>query len=339
MTYRASAPGSVLLLGEYAVLEEGGLGVSLAPAVRAGCAVSTVGAYGGSGLAGEGPAVTARYAGTSQTWPGSASPGCPPIVGAVLEGCVRDDGRLPARIEINTDGFYDGARKLGFGSSAAAAVCLAAALLSASGLPRDEAIRRSASVAVHAHRLAQGGAGSGYDVLTSHGGGVGVFSGGRTPGYRRVRADWLPACYLYRGPREVSTPRAVAAYEEWKAEEPDSAAAFLAASNSLARQLADASVWDVAHTILTAARDLSVGVGRHIGVPAEPALHTCTTRFESIRRALDAVPEGDVFTKSLGAGDETAMLMVRDPHPDLDEELRRSGFRPLEVSTSGVVLR
>jgi phosphomevalonate kinase len=78
---------------------------------------------------------------------------------------------VPRHLSITTDSSalsQDG-HKLGLGSSAAVAVALTAALARASGLPVDR--RSVCELATTAHRLAQGGAGSGGDVAASvHGG-------------------------------------------------------------------------------------------------------------------------------------------------------------------------
>jgi phosphomevalonate kinase len=129
----ASAPGKLVLLGDYAVLEG---------------AVAIV------------AAVDRRASGRTVESAGPRSP----IVAAVIAEAVRR--KLPApEVEIDTSAFADaGGNKLGLGSSAAVAV-VAAALATGRG---DE---ETLAIALDAHRHASGG-GSGVDVASSFYGGV-----------------------------------------------------------------------------------------------------------------------------------------------------------------------
>ncbi|MFO0725279.1 MAG: hypothetical protein U1E65_15965 [Myxococcota bacterium] len=129
-----SAPGKVLLLGEYGVLA------------------------GGRALV---AAVNRRALGTTNP----AAPPPTPVVETAIRlaeghGCPR----LGEGITIDTRAFYDGPVKLGLGSSAAAAL-IATALATESG--DEEALE----LAIQAHRVATGG-GSGVDVAASFYGGV-----------------------------------------------------------------------------------------------------------------------------------------------------------------------
>src|SRR4030042_1902847 len=115
---RASVPANLLLLGEYAVLEEGGLGLAVAaePRVRVRFERRPRAGLAGAARRGSG----AR--GGRRGWALRARPeGAPPAPAAVLEA------------------------------------------------------------ALAAHRRAQGGRGSGYDVLASFHGGAGLFAGGGRP--------------------------------------------------------------------------------------------------------------------------------------------------------------
>ncbi|MBK6689434.1 MAG: hypothetical protein IPG45_33520 [Deltaproteobacteria bacterium] len=130
---KASAPGKLVLLGDYAVLAGG-------PALVAAVDRRAVGAPGGP-------------------MPPSA------VVEAVLARAKREGGR-PELPEIDTRAFLDEhGQKLGLGSSAAVAVVTAAL-----SLGQDD--ERTFQVALEGHRDAAGGVGSGVDVAASFYGGV-----------------------------------------------------------------------------------------------------------------------------------------------------------------------
>ena len=129
---KVSAPGKIVLLGDYAVLDGG---------------VAMVGA------------VNRRATGEVVTENVDASS----VVRAVLEHGKRD---VPGSIRIDTSSFHTAAGdKLGLGSSAAVAVV-------ASTLVLDTGDESVLSLAIEAHRAAAGGEGSGADVAAAYHGGV-----------------------------------------------------------------------------------------------------------------------------------------------------------------------
>jgi len=140
MTVVASAPGKIVLAGEYAVLD-GEPAISMAIDRRAvvtlednpdgKCNLSTPGFSGGD-----------RFG----------------IVDAVSGGA-----RPPKNIVLDTRAFADDGDKIGIGSSAALTVALVAGLSDS-----DEVL----SEALEAHRAFQGGAGSGVDIATAVRGGL-----------------------------------------------------------------------------------------------------------------------------------------------------------------------
>ena len=131
-----SAPGKLMLLGEYAVVD-GGLAVVAAVNRRA---VGVV-------LAEPDPAPSA-------------------VVQAVLTQAQAEGAVVPPGVRIDTSAFHDAhGAKLGLGSSAAVAVITAAL---ATGRGDDDVL----DLAVHGHRAAAGGKGSGVDVAASFSGGV-----------------------------------------------------------------------------------------------------------------------------------------------------------------------
>ena len=139
MTVVASAPGKIVLAGEYAVLWG-------APAV---CMAVDRRAVVTAGPAADGECRV--------TTPGFGGPDRFRIVDAVTQGA-----RPPRDIVLDTSAFMSGGRKTGIGSSAALTVALLAALKG-----RVDVF----SEALDAHRRLQDGAGSGIDVAAAvHGG-------------------------------------------------------------------------------------------------------------------------------------------------------------------------
>lgn len=163
----ASAPGKVVLAGEYAALH-GGPAISMAVNCRA---VARIGPAAGdlSSL------LTVGYNDGSRgfeltdgrpAWIDDASGDRWALFDAVLSE-VGTPGPGPDDYAIDTSAFADAVtgRKLGFGSSAAVAVALTAACLGHAGPSTLEDAGR-------AHRIFQEGRGSGVDVATSVYGGV-----------------------------------------------------------------------------------------------------------------------------------------------------------------------
>ncbi|MEZ4268156.1 MAG: hypothetical protein R3F39_17475 [Myxococcota bacterium] len=148
----ASAPGKLMLAGEYAVAER------LAPALAVATdrRVSVRLEAGGEGLR-----VTAAGLGLKQV-PHTRAP----LVAAALLACGYAG---PGHVEIVSQ-LGSGAAKPGLGASAAITVAVMAAARVALGLGPP-----TLAEAIAAHRATQGGLGSGYDVATALLGGLTVF--------------------------------------------------------------------------------------------------------------------------------------------------------------------
>lgn len=304
---RISAPANLLLLGEFAVLDPGGLGLAVAPERRVEVTVRP-----GAGLV-----VTGRWGGPEPLrWEEGSPPGGPQtaLLEAVAES-VRE--RLPGRrlpeaaIEVDSTAFFVGGRKAGYGSSAAVAAALSWALLAAAG---GEAPAAALDVALAAHRRAQGGQGSGYDVFASFYGGTGLFTGGQNPAWRRLDLPWLEPLQLWRGSRSVSTPNAIGRYREWQERQPGEAARFLEESNRNCAGFVAAASRSEAFAFFARSRELGLRLGQAIGVPAEIT-------------PPPGVPASRC--KALGAGNELALVFP--------EALPVEGLEPLRVAATGIV--
>jgi len=289
---RLTVPGNILLLGEYAVTEEGGLGLAMAVERRV-----RVAPHPWDELL-----VQGSWPGASVTWsPGS---GGAPLVAAVVDAVcswLRAEGRAPAwrtRLTVDSTGLFgaDG-RKLGLGSSAAVAVGIACGLLEAAGVPPRARDAAATGIALAAHRAAQGGIGSGYDVLCSFHGGLGVVRGGERPSWE----PWVPSLPLdvavFPGTAPVATPGAVRRYRAWKEGDPVSARDFLRESNARVAAFLAADTDADRLAALAAYRGLCVALGDAIGVPARIG-----------------VPDGvdAARCKTLGAGNELGVCLLAD---------------------------
>ncbi|MCA9540701.1 MAG: hypothetical protein KC620_17500, partial [Myxococcales bacterium] len=158
------APGKLILLGEYAVLH-GHAALVVAVDRYAECRVDVDGPPGVFGGAyGEFPFIDGRPA------PGNTLP----FARALLH--ARKQRQPAVAYHLSTDALHvavpGNAAKLGLGSSAAATVALAGAVLAVRGVPLDaRAQRRVFRSAQIAHRMVQG-SGSGADVAASSLGGA-----------------------------------------------------------------------------------------------------------------------------------------------------------------------
>ncbi len=288
---RLTVPGNILLFGEYAVLEEAGLGIALAVERRVRVSAVTAAALVIAGSWGSGTA----------SWTADR-PGDSPLLSATVESvrqwlAVRGARVLPnARIDVDSSAFFKAeGGKSGFGGSAAVSVGVTCGLLACAGMSAAARGAEAERLALAAHRLSQGGRGSGYDVLCSFHGGMGLFHGGKKPTWEPCRLPWEPVFFLFPGPAPVSTPQAIGRYEQWKGRNPGAAADFLRESNAKVGALRAARTDGEAAAALIACRDLAVTLGAAMGVEARiPAPSGCD-------------PD---WCKAVGAGNELGVLVV-----------------------------
>lgn len=324
-----SAPANILLLGEYAVLEEGGLGVTMAVERRVHAVLSQAEALRIEGSWGLG----------HTSWPtdgGSSLLGAVVAAAAAHLDCGTDSlAALPLRIDIDSSAFYDSSgAKLGLGSSAAVAATLGFALAVAvdagadllqplrptvDGPTRHLLLERSFQIALAAHRSFQGGAGSGYDVAASVYGGIGRFEGGEHPHMRQVACSWLPTALLFEGANPVGTPAAVARYASWKRADPIAAREFLRRSNECIEGFLGAEDWSGAKIWFRAARELGLSLGKEIDVPAE---------------VVPPQPFQDSAAKAVGAGDELGIILADET--ELSGRPPSPGCLALPLANTGV---
>ncbi len=302
-----SAPGSVLLLGEYAVLQPGGLGVAAAvePRVRVRVRPS--------------PAAALHIEGTDGIERFRWRVGAGGLLGAVVDACAGTLGRAPdpALVEVDSSALSEGGRKLGLGSSAAVAVAVTWALLGGDrgGVRLDVVFQ----TALRAHRTAQGGRGSGYDVAASTYGGTGVFHGGEEPRFERLPAAPAPL-FLVLGDRPLATAPAVSRYLAWADADSGECRRHRRVSDAVVRHALRTGGWAGA---LHAGRRVTQWLGEQIGVPVEPA---------ELRERLDRMAAAGHAGKPAGAGGELAVCIAA-PRVAVSE---RPWVRPLTISPAGV---
>jgi phosphomevalonate kinase len=299
---RLTAPANLLLLGEYAVTEPGGLGIWLAPNIRATAELWPT--------TNQSSHITCRLLQSESTFALDAV--MPPIDSndpnalaklvylqfqAWLITTKLRPIPKPFQLIVDTRAFFgpDG-QKLGYGSSAVASLLISAALVEAHLGDLPFAVQNAwrsevPYLAIQAQRAFQGGHGSGYDVAASWLGGCGWFVGGPRPYFERFTAAWPFGVQLFQGVDLVKTSGAIEKFSRWKESHPEDFANFMQRSKAIAENFRAASFGDF-HTVLgyfEASRLLGLELGAAITVPAAMA-----------------VPQ----TKALGAGHELGAQLV-----------------------------
>lgn len=207
----ARAPGKLVALGEYAVLDG-------APAV-----VLALDRYAEVAIADSADGVCRLTMRSGEVVERRFAPGEPsgaPLVDLVAAA----DPRLAWTATIDSHAFFADGSKLGLGSSAAVLTAWAGAFAAFAQLPAP-----SVEALIGLHRQFQGGKGSGLDVAASYTGGAITFSltGSGLPQIGSVR---LPNSVGFAGifaGRSASTPELVSRYRAWRRDQPKEAAKLL----------------------------------------------------------------------------------------------------------------
>jgi len=204
MRISASAPGKVVLLGEYVVLDGAR---ALVMATRRRCLAEI------SEARGETCTLTTRMPAEASRQFRAGQPSGAKIVDLVAK---RSDFSIPWPVwsaTIDSSAFFDSGIKLGLGSSAAALTAFAGAAWGAAGQPGLPAVQ----TLIDCHRAFQGGAGSGIDVAASRCGGCLEFrlsdSGQAETGSVRLPKSVGFAGVFAGG--SASTPDLVGVYRRW----------------------------------------------------------------------------------------------------------------------------
>jgi phosphomevalonate kinase len=316
-----SVPGNLLLLGEFAVLEPGGLGFAVAPDIRT---TVTIGPF-------DKLEVEGRFGEESMRW-SPENPDTHLLFSEIFARCdalttFRSLSSYPVRIVVDSSTFYSKeGKKLGYGSSAAVSVALSAAFLGLLGFQKDRIEEESLRIALSSHRAVQNGVGSGYDIFTSVHGAAGLFTGGALPAWEAVRPPWLPELYLFTGTGPVSTGNAAARYNEWKKQQPEEAERFKEESNRSVLSFLGAASWEEAKPHFLRSREIGLELGENIGLSASIVPPTAALPFGSGMFGAGLSETGipgtgflgtgflgttpDIPYKAIGAGNELGVLLT-----------------------------
>ncbi|HWO22981.1 MAG TPA: hypothetical protein VNO30_29775 [Kofleriaceae bacterium] len=315
----ATAPGKLILTGEYAVLDG-------APALV---------------MAVDRRAVARRTTGAST----ASSPFLEAVAAelAARRGAADPAARAARELAVDSSAFYDGDAKLGLGSSAAVtAAATACALAEAGPLDRAEIL----AVAQAAHAAAQGlrGArGSGADVAAAvHGGLILYEMSGDPAAPPRISALGWPASLLlvpfFTG-RSADTPQLVAQVAAARAARPAAVDAALAEIAAASRAVCDALA------ALGASADAPAGApagaaiaafaraGRAIAALAAAAEADLVP--DCVTAAADALAPlgGTVKTTGAGGGDlAVGVVPIIVDRTRVTRTLIQAGCRPLNLS-------
>ncbi len=289
MPVLASAPGKLVITGEYAVLEgapalvlaiDREAQVELEDASGPGWEITAPG-LGIRGARGQLDA-TGRM-----SWPalGGTAIEQLALVSAVLETLGADGPSVPFRANLDTRAFFasaDGQAKLGLGSSAALTVALASAIYALNGRGAP-----SLDTLIAAHRRAQDGRGSGLDIAASLVGGLLVYR--LYDGQPRIAPATWPAglewCCVWSG-KSASTRTYLAKLAAWRAQAPSHHAAVMRDLGDCATAAATAvgatalleavAAYALALDRLAAASGLDILCAEHRALAALAACHGVT---------------------------------------------------------------
>lgn len=317
----ARAPGKLVALGEYAVLEG-------APAV-----VLAIDRYAEAEI---GPSpdgkcrlriVTSAVA-ERRFAPGEAS-------GEALVDLVTAAApSLAFNASLDSQAFFEAGAKLGVGSSAAVLTAWAGAFAAFARAQGASVPEPRVEDLIELHRRFQGGQGSGLDVAASFTGGAITFrlAGPATPQIGSVR---LPNSVGFAGifaGRSASTPALVAHYRAWRRDRPREAAALVRRLTAQAEAGCAALAGDDAAGWLEAFAAYGQGLqelGEAIGVALVTAEHRDI--------GVEAARHGVAYKVSGAGGGDLGIACAANP--ERLEAFRKSisdrGFRVINVSLAG----
>jgi phosphomevalonate kinase len=263
---RAHAPGKLVALGEYAVLDgapavvlavDRRVAVALGPSPDGACRLET---------RAPDPVATRFPAGTT------SGAGLVDLVTALAEPPLAWHGA------IDSSALFANGAKLGLGSSAAVLTAFAGAFAAYARAAGRSYPEPTLARLIDLHRAFQGGRGSGLDVAASFTGGAIVFS--LSPGgMPQVGSVRLPNSVGFAGVfpgHSASTPELVAHYRAWRAEQPRRAEALMGRLGALAEAGCAAASGNDAAAWLAAFAAYGRGLadlGDEIGVPIVTAEH------------------------------------------------------------------
>lgn len=320
-----SAPGKLLILGEYAVLEG-------APAL-----VSAVGRRAYVTLQ---PSPTWRLSApqlglnafeldTNGEVPGDAPAQIRRVLQlyAAVRHTVNDclGAQAPLHIHIDTGEFFHGAHKIGIGSSAAVAVALTGAL--AAALDQRPDCKRLFDLAAQAHQRAQGGVGSNADIAASVYGGCLMYRINSAPTPARL-PDELILQAVFTG-HAASTPDLVGAVYRLREQNPDEFRHRMQQLAELAQRGCTACLDNDVNAMLATAGLYHTALevlGQAAGVGIISASH---------KKLNEITNQTDTTYKPSGAGGgDIGLLFLRrlQDRAPLMKKVIQAGFEPLDLT-------
>ncbi len=337
MTVTASAPGKLLLLGEYAVLHGA---PALVMAVDRRARVSLDPAPGYSVSAPHMPSPPARFSLDASGMPDWAIPGDEERF-RLLDHFLRSRARLapPFHAELDTGGFFHNAggrtNKLGLGSSAALTVALAGAM---NGYARIPCPAKNAMFEqlLEMHRALQGGRGSGFDVAAAlYGGVIGFRVNGREAAIDALGLpDTIHTLCVWSG-KSAATGELVGRVHAWRERDVRQAQALFDLMAETAQGGLEAARRGDTGALLTAVdgyADLLVRLGEASATDIVCAEH---------RHIREIAARTGAAYKPCGAGGGDVGMIFSDNMDlisNLQEQLEAAGFPviPLEEDKKGI---
>ena len=306
----ASAPGKVIVAGEYAVLD-GAPAICMAVDRRARVEISHTDDQQHTVTAPGFRSEPQRFSSIED-----AAAELPLLAAAWRLSPPTVDTSLSIVLDSREFTVADG-RKLGIGSSAAIAVALAAALNQCAG-----ANAGVVAMAMDAHREFQGGSGSGVDIACSARGGVIEFRMGGSPAISRAWPTGLHYALLWSG-RSADTVAQIAKLN---------ALGSGPSRSALARAAVDvAKVWSESDTALILAKLAEyTNVLRHFDGD-----HDLGIFGAGHAELADAAVSGSVVYKPCGAGGGDLGIVLADSESKLSafvEMASRSHFEKLDLA-------
>jgi phosphomevalonate kinase len=334
---RATAPGKLVLLGEYVVLEGAPALVAAMDRRAEAHFASHTAAHWQVDAPTLGAQATLRPAAdggmhTGEAWPKSLS-----FAVAALQRAHRILPVPYGRLTLRTDAFFENDIKLGLGSSAAVScacwqVLQAASKAQAPAAELDALQREVGLEAVNAvHHQVQGRVGSGVDVAASLWGGIVRFER-RNPAAppRIARVAPLSGCVLlpvWSGSAAATAPK-LSAFAALKAARPDVYWRDCETLASLAQ--AGADFWALGHieallAVVNQVHDALAQLGEHMDSPIVTPAHQAIA--DIARRAGAAYKPSGAGGGDLGI----AVCPSRRVANRVTQRLRAAGFKPMPM--------